>query len=755
MLLSFKVCGGLTNQRISIVQGLMMAYLMNVTVVLPPLNANGEQDPKAGYKERSRKHLVPFGRFFYRDLTVARLQRVGIRVARQDNVFRAIPPANRAATKVNNRNMHFREVQTLGVLAAAAGKTLIAADCAFFSVKVVGHHLRHLFWAIDGALTFSPWIQSAADLAVQQLHAITGGGRHGATDHGFNALHLRNEADWLDHCAQWENKAAGRDNCMTNTDQLPNVLTIENVPTSVPLFIAGGHNGSSLNNARDVAKLWAAGYKLINKDELIPEMLANISYAAGRDLLAAVDYAISGFADTFVGNSVSTFSAFIMLERERRCATSNRPARCRGFHYNGGSIPLRDVLFHGYSPPQSQQRRLKWVFTLTQGASPEFIEAARTAVVSMSQHTRLVPVCIMSSLRDVDINASTPLIRWMQGQGVRIIYHKPAWSRELFNGMRNAQARAHTDKSPLYGHPEKMLGTWLRLDIPILGFTDEYILYTDVDVLFQRDVDLNSFGLPLPSHFTMGTEMTGRRCRLLSSPKASVNVGNAGVMLMNLNGMRRTHQAFIRWVFSARHITSGLYFDKFGPGDQGAFNQFYRGKFVVRMWPSFNWKTYWGYNPQASIIHFHGPKPLDYLCRLTDPQRQEECSTVGGGIKLFSDLFSSCDMPLKNLSQKLVHRKTGRYCDMNSSIVQGTHDVHAFVMEKGNCYRHVTSYLAYRSRIANQECKGILSGQNDKDGRIDKLLPGVLQQWPLLKEWIRSDPGYTRIVSSSGPSLEG
>ena len=61
-------------------------------VVLPQLNANGEQDPNADYTE-SRKHLVSFDRFYDYDLTVARLQRLGIRVANrtEEIVLRAIP----------------------------------------------------------------------------------------------------------------------------------------------------------------------------------------------------------------------------------------------------------------------------------------------------------------------------------------------------------------------------------------------------------------------------------------------------------------------------------------------------------------------------------------------------------------------------------------------------------------------------------------------------------------------------------------
>ena len=39
----FDVCGGLTNQRIAILQGLVMGHLLNRTVVLPSLSSTYDQ----------------------------------------------------------------------------------------------------------------------------------------------------------------------------------------------------------------------------------------------------------------------------------------------------------------------------------------------------------------------------------------------------------------------------------------------------------------------------------------------------------------------------------------------------------------------------------------------------------------------------------------------------------------------------------------------------------------------------------------
>ncbi len=47
--------------------------------------------------------------------------------------------------------------------------------------------------------------------------------------------------------------------------------------------------------------------------------------------------------------------------------------------------------------------------------------------------------------------------------------------------------------------------------------------------------------------------------------------------------------------------------------DEAAYRWFYRdsnGPLWDRLRPELNWKPYWGWNPQARIIHFHGPSPI-------------------------------------------------------------------------------------------------------------------------------------------------
>ena len=183
--------------------------------------------------------------------------------------------------------------------------------------------------------------------------------------------------------------------------------------------------------------------------------------------------------------------------------------------------------------------------------------------------------------------------------------------------------------SHLFGQESAMVGTFLRIDVPVLAFIDKYVLYTDVDVFFRKDVKLSDFGRRLPRYYTVGTESHGE----LIKNGADQYSGNAGVMLINVPAMRQTYDDFVSFIFSKENVQRGFVFGDMGPGDQGAYNDFYQGLFEVKAWPRFNWKPYWDFREEAQIIHFHGPKPHQYAEWVRD----------GKSLDLFQLLFAKCD----------------------------------------------------------------------------------------------------------------
>ncbi len=52
----------------------------------------------------------------------------------------------------------------------------------------------------------------------------------------------------------------------------------------------------------------------------------------------------------------------------------------------------------------------------------------------------------------------------------------------------------------------KLAGTYGRMDLPSLGIEDDFILYTDLDVVFNRDIRLTDFAT-LPKYFAAAPQL--------------------------------------------------------------------------------------------------------------------------------------------------------------------------------------------------------------------------------------------------------
>jgi len=148
------------------------------------------------------------------------------------------------------------------------------------------------------------------------------------------ALHLRIEQDWLDHCKVWEHIPDGiiRDNCYSNTENIDITLLTSGIPIGSVVYVAGAFTKSQAL-AFPVFKKLSESYSLLFKDTLLK--LDSKDLHSHRELYAAIDYSICEKVDVFVGNSVSTFSAMLLLSREREKLKSGN-SHMKNIYYNGG-----------------------------------------------------------------------------------------------------------------------------------------------------------------------------------------------------------------------------------------------------------------------------------------------------------------------------------------------------------------------------------------------------------------------------------
>jgi hypothetical protein len=236
-------------------------------------------------------------------------------------------------------------------------------------------------------------------------------------------------------------------------------------------------------------------------------------------------------------------------------------------------------------PEQSVQRSLWFMGVSAQKESEIYMSDIKSALGSvLSHHAHALYPVIMITGKEALIP------EWMlklNNSRRVLVLHQPVISfAEQVKRFRSEAISKH----PAY----------LRLEIPLLlprvkaalhdvhGLQFDRALYTDTDVIFTKKFDLSS--LEVPRVISIGPEH--KRGEMM----------NSGVLYMNLTAISEMRESLLQYADSKRWWLPG------GTYDQGVIVNFYAN--VSQLLPDeYNWKGYWGISSDASIIHFHGPKP--------------------------------------------------------------------------------------------------------------------------------------------------
>jgi hypothetical protein len=226
---------------------------------------------------------------------------------------------------------------------------------------------------------------------------------------------------------------------------------------------------------------------------------------------------------------------------------------------------------------------MRWYFALTEDSTAfrQYAEMIMVAVDTAKKRTSLEPHCIYDG-------GENDFTAWLTKRGVRIIPHR-SFVREALEELGRRKQNPHLAAA--------LSGAFSRIELPeiVKGGADR-VLYTDCDVMFLDEV--------VP-------ELEANACRYFAvAPESDredyVNM-NTGVMLMNPERLRENLPEF------REYVSKNLAALEAESWDEAAYRWFYRnddGPMWDRLRPGLNWKPYWGENPQAKIVHFHGPKPF-------------------------------------------------------------------------------------------------------------------------------------------------
>jgi len=216
---------------------------------------------------------------------------------------------------------------------------------------------------------------------------------------------------------------------------------------------------------------------------------------------------------------------------------------------------------------------MKWFFAYADDNFHHYTKLIKVAVVTAQKNTDLELHCVYDG-QPSDITV------WLEQQGVSVIYHRSYLDEDIVRVFGKGPSRGGR-------------GAFLRVDIPKIlverGFDDEFVLYTDCDVMFMNNVD----GLQRikPEYFACAPEFDPNEWSYV----------NSGVMLMNLKNLYRTYEGFCSYIRRSMN--------KEWTWDQTAYNLYYCKK-ITKLPLEYNWKPYWGDSSDKKIIHFHGPKPM-------------------------------------------------------------------------------------------------------------------------------------------------
>jgi lipopolysaccharide biosynthesis glycosyltransferase len=225
---------------------------------------------------------------------------------------------------------------------------------------------------------------------------------------------------------------------------------------------------------------------------------------------------------------------------------------------------------------------MHWYFALTEDSTAfrQYAEMIMVAVHTAQKATSLEPHCIYDG-------GENDFTTWLTKRGVRIIRHR-SFVRDALQELGRAKENSHLAAA--------LSGAFSRIELPDLVEGSDRILYTDCDVMFLGEV--------VP-------ELEKNACRYFAvAPESTLgdyaNM-NTGVMLMNTERLRESLPAF------REYVSKNLAALEAESWDEAAYRWFYRdekGPMWDRLRPELNWKPYWGENPEAKVIHFHGPKPF-------------------------------------------------------------------------------------------------------------------------------------------------
>ncbi|CAA7405495.1 unnamed protein product [Spirodela intermedia] len=306
-----QIVWGLNNQKIAFARASLTARLLNRTLLMPSLSAS------LFYKEMDRLQPIAFDKVF--DLRKFNNLCGGfVRVGRASEVSDRTKPieiqkgSGRKWTAERDLNQ-LKEIQ-------------IGPDDGAEVIRIVGKNpflwLDHWpvkqYARIFDCLVLIDEIADAAAGVIAKIRAKGLNSRSGNTSAmarvpvPYMAVHMRIEKDWMIHCKHLERRSNTNQICSSKEEIMARVGSIPGLIAPMVTYIAVA---DALLEDGSILRGWKEGLVPVEKKMVG----AWETYQRWPYLVrSAIDYEVCLRAEIFVGNSYSTFSSLVVLERTQR-----------------------------------------------------------------------------------------------------------------------------------------------------------------------------------------------------------------------------------------------------------------------------------------------------------------------------------------------------------------------------------------------------------------------------------------------------
>ncbi|XP_074320358.1 O-fucosyltransferase 23 [Silene latifolia] len=310
-----QIVWGLNNQKIAFARACLTARMLNRTLLMPSLSAS------LFYKEIDQLEPISFDKVFQLEKFNSMCNGF-VRVGRYSEVLNASEVVE--LTKGSGRK--WTDERDIGQLREFGNDPYDEYEV----IRILGKNpfLWNDHWPVKEyakvfeCLVLVDELAKEADRVISRIREAVPRKTGSLEPAPYMAVHMRIEKDWMIHCKKREQRSKINEICSSKEEITQRVGNIKglNKPLAVYLAVA-----DSLLEDETILSGWDDGLLPFEKKRLgVKDIYDKYPYL----IKSAIDYEVCLRANVFVGNSFSTFSNLIVLERTQKMIHSGLSSTC-------------------------------------------------------------------------------------------------------------------------------------------------------------------------------------------------------------------------------------------------------------------------------------------------------------------------------------------------------------------------------------------------------------------------------------------